>query len=65
MAASTLSGADAKAETEREAVYHIKSMYRGLALVGPLQGLCREYKEAKAHSWKMSGVKGKPMVRLP
>lgn len=54
---------NAKAQREREAVYHIQSMYRGLAMVGPLQDLCKEYKEAKAHSWKVAGVKGRPVVR--
>lgn len=63
MAASSLSGMNAKAQREREAVYHIQSMYRGLAMVGPLQDLCKEYKEAKAHSWKVAGVKGRPVVR--
>ena len=32
-------------------------------MVGALQGLCRQYKEAKAHSWEMAGVRGKPTVR--
>ena len=62
-AASTLGGMDVKAQKERDAVYHIQSMYRGLAVVGPLQGLCKQYKQAKARSWQLSGVKGKPVVR--
>ena len=63
MAASSLSGMDAKVQKERDAVYHLQSMYRGLTMVGALQGLCRQYKEAKAHSWKVVGVRGKPTVR--
>ena len=63
MAASSLSGMDAKAQTQRDAVYHIQNMYRGLTVVGTLQGLCRDYKEAKAQSWKAAGVRGKPRVR--
>lgn len=63
MAASSLMGMDAKARTQRDAVYHIQSMYRGLTVVGRLQGLCREYKQAKARAWRMAGVRGKPQVR--
>ena len=63
MAASSLSGMDAKAQTQRDSVYHIQTMYRGLTSVGTLQGLCRKYKEAKADSWKAAGVRGNPRVR--
>ena len=63
MAASSLTGMGAKAQTQRDAVYHIQTMYRGLTTVGALQGLCREYKQAKAQSWKAAGVRGKPRVR--
>ena len=64
MAASALSGMDAKAQTQRDAVYHIQTMYRGLTSVGTLQGLCRKYKEAKADSWRAAAVRGKPRVRF-
>ncbi|DBB00903.1 TPA: hypothetical protein ACH3X1_000820 [Trebouxia sp. C0004] len=56
LAASSLSGAHSKAQKERDCVYHVQCMYRGLGIVGTLGPMCRAYKAAKQQACEKAGV---------
>lgn len=60
LAASSLSGAHSKAQKERDCVYHIQCMYRGLGIVGTLGPMCREYKAAKQQACEKAGIQHPP-----
>ncbi|KAL0033567.1 hypothetical protein WJX79_003970 [Trebouxia sp. C0005] len=60
LAASSLSGAHSKAQKERDCVYHVQCMYRGLGIVGTLGPMCRAYKAAKQQACEKAGVQHAP-----
>lgn len=60
LAASSLVGTRTSVTQEREAVYHVQSMYRGLTIVGNLAGACKEYRDAKLMFAQLSGENKPP-----
>lgn len=64
LAASSLSGISSKAQKERDCVYHMQCMYRGLGIIGSLAGFSKDYKELRHTAFQLAGTRRAPKVSL-